>query len=289
MAKEFTRSFEVRWSEVGAANRVPASKYMEYLVETAYDWGAENRLGFEESQILGLVWLILETDIHFLHPLRFGDEFDFTIWMLDWRKISGTRAFELRLKDSGKIVAHGMQKIVSLDDESLRPKAVPVEIIDGFRMEAPRSFDSQRFPKLDESPKETFRIQRRVEWGELDSLVHLNNGEALRYVDEVLMQFLASLGWPPERLKAEGLVPVAKGVHIKYQEVGLWADKLTVETVPLEVQANEVSSAIVVTRESDAKSIFQAIYRWGIVDLKNDEERVLPQELQAALSSLIKK
>ena len=42
MTKEFNRHFNVRWSEVGAANRVTASKYMEYLVERGED-GLVNR------------------------------------------------------------------------------------------------------------------------------------------------------------------------------------------------------------------------------------------------------
>ena len=279
MTKKFTRQFKVRWSEVGAANRVPASKFMEYLVETAYDWGATKGFSIEDSRELGLLWIILETDIRLVRPLRFSDEIDFSIWMVEWRKIRGNRAFEIRLKDSEIIVAQGMQKVVVLDAVTLRPKVAPAEIIDGFRMDDPRSFAMQPFPKLGEKSGKKFAIQRRVEWGELDSLVHLNNGEALRYVDEVLMQFLASLGWPAKRFFDEGLVPVDHRVHIKYQEAGLWADELKIETYPLDVEEDEVSNAILVTRESDGKSIFQALYRWGLVDLKSDEARLLPQEL----------
>lgn len=287
MTKVFTRRFKVRWSEVGAAKRVPASKYMEYLVETAFDWGSANKLGFEESLALGVAWIILETDIHFLHPLRYADEFGFTIWMLEWRKIRGSRAFELRLKDSETIIAQGVQKIVSLDKDSLRPIAVPDDLINGFRIAEPRSFPTQPFPKLGESPAKAFRMQRNIEWGELDSWVHLNNGEALRYADEVLMQFLASLGWPPERFFAEGMTPVPKRIHVKYQEPGLWADRLNIETYPIDVQANEVSSAIVVEREADARGIVQALYDWGLVDLKTDAERPLPEDLQRALADIL--
>ena len=287
MTKVFTRQFRVRWSEVIATNRVPASKYMEYLVETAYDWGAANKLGFEESHAYGLVWVILETDIHFLHPLRYTDEFDFTMWMVEWRKIRGTRAFELRLKDSDKIVAQGMQQVVSLDEDDLRPKAVGDDLISRFRLDEPRSFPTQRFPKLGESPAESFSIQRSVEWGELDTLVHLNNGEALRYADEVVIQFLSSIGWPPNRLFTEGMTPVPKRIHIKYQEPGLWADRLKIETYPTDVQPNEVTNTILVERETDSKGVMQAIYHWGLVDLKTDKEHNLPPELHNSLSSLV--
>ena len=289
MTKEFTRQFRVRWSEVTATNRVPASKYMEYLVETAFDWGAANELGFEESHAYGLVWVILETDIHFLHPLRYPDEFDFSIWMINWRRIRGTRAFEMRLKDSQVIVAQGMQQVVSLDADTLRPKFVPDDLVTRFRVAEPRSFPTQRFPKLGGRPADSFSLHRRVEWGELDMHIHLNNAEALRYADEVVIQFLSSLGWPPERFFGEGLTPVPRRIHIKYQELGLWADRLKVETYPTHVQPHEVTNVIVVERASDSKGIFQAIYHWGLVDLETDEEQALPLELHDALSSLVEK
>ncbi len=287
MSKIFTRRFKVRWSEVGPTDRVPPSKYMEYLVETAYDWAAANNLSFEESTVLGLIWLILETDIHFLHPLRYADEFDFSIWLLEWRKIRGSRAFELRLKDSQIIVAQGTQKVVSLDALSLRPKVAPADLFEGIRLDDPRSFDTQPFPKLQENMDAAFRMQRRIEWGDLDSMVHLNNGKALRYVDEVIMQFLSSFGWPPERFLSEGIVPITKRIHIKYQEAGIWADRLNIETIPLSVQANQVSNAIIAQRESDSKGIFQALCEWGVVEFKTDQERKLPPELLALLSDLL--
>jgi acyl-CoA thioesterase FadM len=287
MSKIFTRQFRVRWSEVNATNRVSAEKYMEYLVETAYDWGAANSLGFEESQAYGLVWVILETDIRFLHPLRYNDEFDFMIWMVEWRKVRGTRAFELRLIDRDVIVAQGMQQVVCLDSGDLRSKAPAGDLIEGFRLDEPRSFPSQRFPKFGGSPTGSFSIQRGVEWGNLDSLVHLNNAEALRYADEVVVQFLSSFGWSPDRLFSEGMAPVPKRINIKYQEPGLWADKLNIVTYPVDVQRDEVTNTILIEREADSKGVMQAIYHWGLVDLNTDKERALPPEMHASLSTLV--
>jgi acyl-CoA thioesterase FadM len=287
MSRVFTRRFRVRWSEVDATNCVPAPKFLEYLVETAYDWGAANGLGFEESEIYRLVWLILETDIHFLHPLHYNDEFEFTIWMVEWRKVRGTRAFELKLKDSEVVIAQGMQQVVSLDRDTLRPTAVAGELIDRFRIDDPRSFPTQRFPKFGKSPTNSFSIQRSVEWGNLDTLVHLNNAEAMRFADEVLLQFLKSLGWSPDRLFNSGLTITPRRIHVKYQEPGLWADPLRVETYSIEILENSVTNAILVQRESDLKDIMQAVYQWGMADLKTGQERVLPQEMLSSLSSKV--
>lgn len=289
MSKVFTRQFRVRWSEVDATNRVPPSKYMEYLVETAYDWGAANGLGFKESHTHGLVWVILETDIRFLHPLRYQDEFEFTIWMVEWRKVRGTRAFELRLKDSDVIVAQGMQQVASLAEETLRPKSIAGELIENFRIDEPRSFPTQRFPKLAKSPAESLSIQRSVDWGNLDSLVHLNNAEALRCSDEVVVQFLTSLGWSPDKFFSSGLSPIPRRIHVKYQEPGLWADHLRVETYPTEVLPDSATNAVLVERKSDLKSIMQAVYQWGLVDLNTDDSLDLPPKLYKSLSAILEK
>lgn len=287
MTKIFSRQFRVRWSEVDATNRVPAARHMEYLVETAYDWGAANGLGFAESKAYGLVWVILETDIHFVHPLRYNDEFVFTIWMVEWRRFRGRRAFEMRLKDSDRVVAQGVQRVASLDADDLRPKIVPEELIQGFRLDEPRSFPTPRFPKLGASPPQAYSMWRSVEWNELDTLVHLNNAEALRYTDEVVVQFLSSLGWPPERLFQQGMTPIPKRIQIKYQEAGLWGERLKIGTYPTAMQSNEVANAILVERERDGKGVLQAVYRWGLADLDSDEEYSLPPELYDSLSSLV--
>jgi YbgC/YbaW family acyl-CoA thioester hydrolase len=287
MSKVFTRSFRVRWSEIDATNRVPASKYLEYLSETAYDWGAANSLGFEESAALGVIWVILETDIRFLHPLRYNDRFDFTIWMVEWRKVRGTRAFELKLIDSDVIIAQGMQQVASLDEDTLRPIALPGEMIDKFKLDEPRSFPSPRFHNPGRNPAGSFRFQRSVGWGDLDSLVHLNNAEAVRYADEAVVQFLKALGWSPDRLISEGMAPVPGRLHIKYQLPGLWGDQLRFETFPTEVQQNGATNMIIVERISDSKGIVQAVYQWRLVDLVTDEERDLPSELHNSLSEIM--
>jgi YbgC/YbaW family acyl-CoA thioester hydrolase len=284
MSKVFTRRFRVRWSEVDATNRVPAAKYLEYLSEMAYDWGAANNLGFDESGVLGVVWVILETDIRFHHPLRFNDQFEFTIWMVEWRKVRGTRAFELKLKDRDVIIAQGMQQVASLDGDTLRPKAVSGELIDRFKIDEPRSFPTQRFPKIGENLAEKFSFQRRVEWGNLDSLVHLNNAEAIRYADEAVVRFLKSLGWSPDRLFTSGYTPVPRRIHVKYQELGIWADQLIIQTHLTDIQQKEATNVIQVVRETDTANIMQAIYQWGLEDTKTDRVRDLPDELHNALS-----
>ena len=111
MPEIFTRGFRVRWSETDAQGYVDITSYLRYLVETAWDWGAAGGISLEESHALGIVWVMRQTQFEFFSPLRFNDCFDFTIWMLQWRRVRGTRAFELRLQDGGQVVAQGAQQM----------------------------------------------------------------------------------------------------------------------------------------------------------------------------------
>ena len=88
----------MRWSELDASGTVSPANYLRYLLETAWDWGIAIGWDADYSQNPDVLWLIRETEIRFLQPLRHYDEFDLTIWMVHWQKVRGTRCFELTRK-----------------------------------------------------------------------------------------------------------------------------------------------------------------------------------------------
>ena len=85
----------------------------------------------------GVVWVIRETEFNLMRPLRFDDVFDFSIWLMEWRRVRGTRGFNLQLSESGELVAQGAQKVVSLDAASMRPVTPPERFMESFRLEEP--------------------------------------------------------------------------------------------------------------------------------------------------------
>ena len=72
MSKIFTRTFRVRWGELDPSGTVSPANYLRYLIETAWDFGDSLGLGANASQDLDLFWLIRDTEIRFLRPLRQG-------------------------------------------------------------------------------------------------------------------------------------------------------------------------------------------------------------------------
>ena len=282
MSKIFTRTFRVRWSELDASGQVSPASYLRYLVETAYDWGDSFGLGSSNEASLGLFWLIRETELHLLRPLHHNDAFDFTIWMVNWQRVRGTRCFEIKLKDSGEIIAQGTQHIVCMDRTSQRPVSPPEEIMINFRLENPIVFPYERFPKVARSAS-TMISQRQVEWQDLDALEHVNNSIYVTYAEEAAAQELAACGWSPTRLAEQGLSQAVQRVHIQYLSPAVWGETLTIATHALNLAANGGSRYIGITR-ADSSVVAECILDWSLVDRESREPRLLPEHLSKELS-----
>jgi len=193
MSKIFTRTFRVRWGELDPSGTVSPANYLRYLIETAWDWGTAVGWDVNYSQIPDILWLIRETEIRFLRPLRHNDVFDFTIWMVNWQRVRGTRCFELTRKDSGEVIAQGTQHIVYVDAKTGRPTSLPDGEAEKFRLENPRAFPFECFPKI--PPAEaSYIIQRKVERMDLDSYDHVNNVIYVNYAEEAAAQDFSAGG-----------------------------------------------------------------------------------------------
>ncbi|MFN2107424.1 MAG: thioesterase family protein [Candidatus Promineifilaceae bacterium] len=270
MSGEFTRRFRVRWSEMNANGQVSLAGYFRYLMETAWDWGASGGLGFAENEALGLAWLIQEMEIELYRPLSAGEVFDFTIWLLEWRRMRGTRCFELRLAEGNKLVARGAQKVVVLDSKSFRPVRVPEEIMANFTMENPRSFERQQFPEFEADPEKAYRTQRVIEWRDLDLLNHVNNATYADFAEQTAVLALDAMGWPPSRFQAEGLIVQNQRFHIRYKSPALWGEALDVSASLMDAKPEGGTWFMQMERPS-GEIVSQCTLGWAVVDRTSGE------------------
>jgi YbgC/YbaW family acyl-CoA thioester hydrolase len=278
MSKIFTRTFRVRWGELDPSGTVSPANYLRYLIETAWDWGTAIGWGEKYSQNPDVFWVIRETEIRFQRPLRHNDVFDFTIWMVNWQRVRGTRCFELKLKESGEVIAQGTQQVVYMDTKTGRPISLSEEEIVKFRHEDPRVFAFERFPKI-AAVEDTFVTQRQVEWMDLDIYEHVNNVIYVNYAEEAAAQDFAARGWSPARLTEAGLGVVTKRLHIQYLSVASWGETLDVAIHPLAVRDTGGSRYVSMTR-ADGSTVAECIMDWELVDRKSGEARSLPGELR---------
>ena len=278
MSKIFTRSFRVRWGELDSRGTVSPANYLRYLSETAWDWGDAVGLGVNDSQTLNLFWVIRETEIRFLRPLRHNDIFEFTIWLVNWQRVRGTRCFELKLKENSDVIAQGTQQVVSMDAKTGKPVSLPEDVIDRFRHESPRVFPFERFPKI--APVETpHSTQRQVESMDLDVYEHVNNAIYIDYAEEAAAQDFSSRGWSPAKLAEANLAVVIRRLHILYSAQPAWGETLTITTHVLDVKEMGGSRYVGMTH-ADGSSVAECIMDWELVDRKSAEARPLPDELR---------
>lgn len=277
MSKIFTRTFRARWAEMDPSGAVSPANYLRYVVETAWDWGVAIGWDADYSKNTNVFWLIREVEIRFLRPLRHNDEFDLTIWLVNWQKVRGMRCFEVTRKDNGEVIAQGTQQIVCVDAKTGRPTNPP-DSIEALRLENPRVFPFERFPKI--APVENpFVMQRQVEWMDLDVYDHLNNVVYVSYAEEAAAQDFAARGWSPVRLTEAGLAVVTRRVHVQYLSIASWGETLTISTHPLQVNDMGGSRYVGITR-ADGSSVAECILDWELVDRQSGEARSLPVELR---------
>lgn len=277
MSKIFTRTFRVRWGELDASGFVSPANYLRYLIETAWDWGLAIGWDANYSQNPDVFWVIRETEIHLLRPLQHNEVFDFTIWLVNWQRVRGTRCFELTLKESGEIVAQGTQQVVYMDAKTGRPKNMPDDMINTFRLENPRVFPFERFPKITET-ETAYRTQRQVESMDLDVYEHVNNAIYINYAEEIAAQDFASKGWSPAKLAEASLAIVPRRVHIQYLSMAVWGEILNITTHPL--KANDTGGTRYIgMAHADGSLAAECIIDWELVDRKSGEARPLPNEL----------
>ena len=278
MSKIFTRTFRVRWGELDASGTVSPANYLRYLIETAWDWGTAIGWGANYSQNPDVFWVIRETEIRFLHPLRHNDVFDFTIWMVNWQRVRGTRCFELKRKESEDVIAQGTQQVVYMDTKTGRPINLPEEEIQKFRLEDPRVFPFERFPKI-AAGVTPFNMQRQVEVMDLDMYEHVNNVIYVNYAEEAAAQDFASRGWSPVKLAEADLTVAIRRVHIQYLSIASWGETLNISTHMLDIHETGGSRYVGMTR-ADGSPVAECIIDWGLVDRKSGEARSLPEELR---------
>lgn len=287
MSKTFTRTFRVRWSEINAAGQVHLSEYFRYVIETAWDWGTTIGLSIAESEEQGLAWVLHEAETHLYRPLHAEDRFELTIWLVDWRRVRGTRCFELKLKDNGELIAQGTQEVVSLDLQSMRPVATPDHIIESIRLENPRVFPHQKIPKFQLRPDSAFLIQRKVEWRDLDSQEHVNNANYVAFAEDAAVGALAALGWSPAAFKTQGMLLANKRVQIQYQSSASWGERLDVVTHLVELKPAGGVWHIQIERASDREPVARCLIEWSLANRMGGGEQILPENLFRVLKEKV--
>jgi acyl-CoA thioester hydrolase len=248
-----TRTFRVRHYECDAYGHVNHANYLRYMQEAAFDASAAAGYDLARYDAIDRYWLVRETEIEYLHPLRYGDSVQVKTYVADFRRVRSRRAYELNLLGSGRPVARAQTDWVFLQQSTLRPALIPEEMKAAFFPEGvPDSLPHrERFPDPPPPPAGAFRQRRRAEWRDLDQAGHVNNAVYLSYVEDCGLQMLAASGWPIRRMEADGVAIVARHHRIEYKEPAKLDDELAVTTWISDVERKTAVRHTTIARASD--------------------------------------
>jgi acyl-CoA thioester hydrolase len=281
-----TRTFRVRHYECDAYGHVNHTNYLRYMQEAAFDASAAAGYDLARYDAIDRYWLVRETEIEYLHPLRYGDSVQVKTYVADFRRVRSRRAYELSLLGSGKPVARAQTDWVFLQQSTLRPTLIPEEMKAAFFPEgAPDSMPPrERFPEPPPPPASVFRQHRRAEWRDLDQAGHVNNAVYLSYVEDSGLQMLAASGWPIGRMEAEGVAIVARYHRIEYKEPAQLDDELAVTTWVSDVERSTAVRHTTITRAGDNILLARTrtIHVW--IDTQTGKATPIPEGLLVDLA-----
>lgn len=288
MPATHVRTFRIRHYECDAYGHVNHANYVRYMQEAAFDASASVGYDFARYQAMNRLWLVRETEIEYLRPLRYGDSVEIKTWVLDFRRIRSRRAYEFRFADSGELVARASTDWVFLEQATGRPATIPQDMMAAFFPEGPPppAPARERFPAMTPPPG-AFRHHHRVEWRDLDPAGHVNNATYLSYVEDCGLQAIGTRGWPLARMEAEGFALVARRHRVEYQQPAILDDKLELITWLSHASDATAVRHTLVTRPHDNALVARALTNHVCVSLKTGRRMALPSTLLAGLEPMI--
>jgi acyl-CoA thioester hydrolase len=259
-----TGRFRVRHYECDLHGLVNPSNYVRYMQETAFDASAAAGYPLARYAAMDRYWLVHDTEVEYLGPLRYGDAAEVTTWVVDFKHVRSRRAYELRKAGSSELVARGHTDWVFMNTATGRPAAIPPEMAAAFCPEGVAR--REPFPSAPLPPSGVFKVRRRVEWRDLDPGQHVNNAAYLSYIEDCGVQVAEAHGWPAARMAAEGMTMVTRRQRIEYLQQAVLGDELELATWLSDVEHSSAVRHFTLTRVSNGEPVARARTLWEWVD-----------------------
>jgi acyl-CoA thioester hydrolase len=276
------RIFRVRHYECDAYGHVNNTNYLRYMQEAALDASAAAGYDLARYAALGHHWLVRETEIEYLAPLRYGESVRVKTWVEDFRRVRSRRAYELHRTSDHALVARGATEWVYLDSQTSQPARIPAEMAATFLPEGPPpALPHRHFPVYPPPPPGRFAMHRKVMWQEIDAAGHVNNAQYLAYISDCGFEVAEAYGWPGNRMQAAGFGILVRRHHIEHLEPAVLGDGLEVATWIYNVRRATASRVYTINRVRDGAAIARADVFYAWVNLKSGLPSRMPADFLA--------
>lgn len=129
---KFTTQLRVRYYEMDALGHVNNAIYQHYLEQAAIEHSESLGLDFDFYQRLGGVFVMRKLEIEYLRSAIAGDTLEITTWAHQIRGPRAIRRYEIRKQGQAELLVTAEALWVWVDINSMRPKAIPDEIMNEF-------------------------------------------------------------------------------------------------------------------------------------------------------------
>jgi acyl-CoA thioester hydrolase len=279
MSKPYSYSLHVRFQECDAYGIVDSIHFLYYMQETFMRHASEFGYTFESELARGRGWMISETEIEYLRPLRYGDTVDVKMRVGGLRRVSLDRNYEINVQGSEELAARARSEFVCIDIETQRPISIPEEVKTVFfpngipAVPSPR----KRFPKAPPPPKEVFQIRERVEWRDLDMQQHVNNCTYMSYMQTAALEFGVAIGWPAQRVLKQYVLAMSFS-HVQYLGQAAIGDELEITSYISDVGRSSFSRHDTISLMSTGATLTRGHSRWVWLDAESLRPRHIPAE-----------
>lgn len=278
-----TRPFRIRAYECDAYGHLYNANYLRLMQETAFDASAAAGYDLARYDAMQRTWLIRETEIEYILPLRYNDEVEIKTWVADFRRASSRRRYEFWKKDSNELAARAYTDWVFIDQNNNRLTQAPPEMHRAFLPEGiPENFPARApFPSAPPPPPGAYRMRRGVVWQDIDLMQHVNNAVYLDYVTECGMQVVAAHHWPVTRMLDEGFGILLRRNQVQYLQPALLNDALEITTWFSNPRFAMATRHYEIKRAGDS-ALLCRVHALGVwVDLKSGRPIRIPKEMLA--------
>ena len=283
MGHEYIAPMRVRHDELDAFGRAYPSAYLRHLAQVAIDASADAGFDARWYEAAGARWLVRRTTFEAPRPWRADDDLRMRTWVQDFRRVRSRRRYEVTR--AGETLLTAVTDWVFVDVATGHPRRVPADLEARFglavRVGRPRTPWSAPNP-----PPAPGRSTYRVRWAELDALGHMNNAAYLDLLVQATLDVADGLGWPVDRLAADGSAPHVAAGDVEYLDEVRHGDRLETLTwfapAPHGVDVHQRTA-----RLSDGRAVVQGTTSWRWLDLRTDAAVEPPVGLVAALRPLL--
>lgn len=195
MDSYFTVRLRVRNYEVDRFGYVHNHVMQQYLEDAASQASTAAGFGPQWYGDHGSGWVIREITLDYLHPARMHEELEIRTWVADFRRVRSHREYIVTRADDGRQLVRASTDWVYINRATLWPARIPNEALAAFALQK----GTYALPPLRPLPAVTdvieWRVPRRVQRHEVDSMGHVNNANYVTWFEQALVEGVAER-WP---------------------------------------------------------------------------------------------